>query len=293
MLDAPNSRSLHTIAVPRSGGVAIAAGMLPVFLVMFAAAELQLRAIMLGWLLVFAVSLLDDFRSLPASLRILVHFVAAMVVLLVREDTGFDTPLALLLGVFWIVWGTNLFNFMDGMDGLAGSMSVVGGCALLAALLFAGQTSPVPVLLPAIAGSTAFLWFNAPPARIFMGDSGSAPLGFLFAAVAVGSVQDAILPWWLPVLIFLPFVADATFTLLRRGWQRKRVWEAHREHAYQSLVGAGWPVRRVLLAEIAFMLLCAGLALTPSAWTPGQGLALFGGAAFLSLAAYSVIMRNS
>lgn len=288
MLDRPNARSLHATPVPRTGGIAIAAGMLPAMLPVFIAGNPEVRLLIAGWLLVFGISLLDDVRDLPAWLRLAVHAAAGLLVVLAP---GYPDDLAAILaGLFWIVWGTNLFNFMDGMDGLAGSMALIGGAALGLALHLAGDWQlalPVAAAAAAVAG---FLPFNLPAARIFMGDAGSAPLGFLFAATAVSGTGGGFLPAWLPMVIFLPFIADATFTLLRRALAREPFWRAHRTHAYQRAVLSGWPVRRVLAVEAAAMLLCGSAVLLPPT-NDATGWTLVLGAGVMAVPIYCAIMR--
>jgi UDP-N-acetylmuramyl pentapeptide phosphotransferase/UDP-N-acetylglucosamine-1-phosphate transferase len=134
---------------------------------------------------------------------------------------------------------TNLFNFMDGSDGLAGGMALFGFAtyAVAAAVGGAGDLLLVSACLAAAAG--AFLVFNFAPARIFMGDVGSVPLGFLAAALGLAGWQRGVWPVWFPLLVFSPFVVDATVTLMRRAWRRERVWQAHREHYYQRMVRSG------------------------------------------------------
>lgn len=289
MLDHPGERSLHSVATPRTGGIAIALGLLPALLFVFATGDAGIRLLLLGWLLVFGVSLIDDWRGLPFWVRLPVHLLAAACVVY-GPGSGADPSLA-VLGLFWIAWGTNLFNFMDGMDGLAATMTVVGGTALAGALLFGGEALLSLLLVSAVAASAGFLVFNFPPARIFMGDAGSAPLGFLFAAVAARGVESAAIPGWLPLLVFLPFIADATFTLARRAWQRKPVWQAHREHAYQVFVLGGLPVRTVLLLEAAAMVACAVLALALHL-AAGPGWAALVAAILMFLFVYSGIIRR-
>lgn len=252
-LDRPNARSLHEVPTPRTGGIGIAAGIVPTAVLLLADAELAL--LLGGWALVFAVSVLDDAFNLPVFRRLAVHSLAAALVVAVAP--GFpDAPLLVALGFFSIVWGTNLFNFMDGMDGLAGSMALLGGGGLAVALFLAGAW-PLGVLAAgAAAAAGGFLCFNLPRARLFMGDSGSAALGFLFAAISVTAVGTGVLPAWLPLLVFLPFLADASFTLVIRALRGRRIWQAHREHLYQALVLRGWPVRRVLLWEVTAMFIC-------------------------------------
>lgn len=259
VLDHPGARSLHATPTPRTGGLAIAAGLLPAFAHVLVIGDTGVRLMLAGWTLVFVISLLDDLRSLPFWIRLPVHLAAGLCVVLAPGYP--QDPLSIAMGLFWIAWGTNLFNFMDGMDGLAGSMAMIGGAAMAAVLLPAGGTVFVLLLFAAAAASAGFLIYNRPPARIFMGDSGSAATGFLMASVSVGAVADDAVPAWLPLLVFLPFIADASFTLVRRALRRKPVWRAHREHLYQALVLSGWPVKRVLAMEILAMLACCSVAI--------------------------------
>lgn len=289
MLDHPGERSLHSVPTPRSGGIAIALGMLPPMVFIYYAGDLQTRMLLAGWLLVFCVSLLDDWRGLPFWVRLPVHLLAAACVVIAP---GYPPdPWLMVLGLIWIAWATNLFNFMDGMDGLAGTMAVIGGTALGFALLMGDHVLLSLLLISAAAASAGFLSFNFPQARIFMGDAGSAPLGFLFAAAAANGVENATIPGWLPLLIFLPFIADATFTLFRRAWKRRPIWKAHREHAYQALVLGGWPVKKVLLAEALMMVLCAVVALVLLR-TEFAGWGVLAAAIFLFLFVYSGIIRR-
>jgi UDP-GlcNAc:undecaprenyl-phosphate GlcNAc-1-phosphate transferase len=142
-------------------------------------------------------------------------------------------------------------------------------------------------VLSVAATALAFLAFNFPPARIFLGDAGSIPLGFLAAAVGIlGWRVHALWPWWFPAVVFSPFAVDATVTLARRAARREPVWRAHRDHYYQRLVRMGWSHRRTALAEYALMLACALIALALREAEPRvQRLALWGLAA-----AYVVIM---
>lgn len=288
-LDHPGERSLHSVPTPRTGGVAIAMGMLPTLGFLVTRDDALARAITFGWLLVFIISLVDDLRTLPFWARLPLHAVAALAVMLAGD--AYNGPYGLALGVFWIVWGTNLFNFMDGMDGLASSMAVVGGSALGAGLLMVGADRLALLPIAAAAAALGFLWFNWPTARIFMGDAGSASLGFVFASVSVAGVDDGNLPAWFPLVVFLPFVTDATFTLLRRIMLRRPIWQAHREHAYQRAVLHGWAVPKVLAYAIGLMLACAALALGAlHEWRAG-GWGLLAGLTALFVAAYSCMMR--
>jgi UDP-N-acetylmuramyl pentapeptide phosphotransferase/UDP-N-acetylglucosamine-1-phosphate transferase len=160
-----------------------------------------------------------------------------------------------------IVWVTNLYNFMDGMNGLAGGMAVFGFGTLALGADAAGA-SDIAVLAGCIAaGAGGFLLFNFHPARIFLGDVGSIPLGFLAAVLGMDGVRRDLWPLWFPLVAFSPFIVDASVTLLRRGLRGERVWQAHREHYYQRLVRMGWSHRHTALAEYGLMATMVTLAL--------------------------------
>lgn len=209
-------------------------------------------------LILAAVSFADDLFGLSTVLRFALHLAAAAAALLLlfAQDNALMFVL-LLLGIGWL---TNLYNFMDGSDGLAGGMAVIGfGAYALAA--HAGGDARLATLCAALAASAlAFLLFNSHPARIFMGDAGAIPLGFLAAVLGLAGWRDGLWPLWFPVLVFSPFVADASFTLAKRIARRDRVWIAHREHYYQRLVRMGCGHRGTAAAEYGLMLLCAAVA---------------------------------
>jgi UDP-N-acetylmuramyl pentapeptide phosphotransferase/UDP-N-acetylglucosamine-1-phosphate transferase len=165
------------------------------------------------------------------------------------------------LAVVGIVWAANLFNFMDGADGLAGGMAAIGFAALAIAAAQGGYKD-LAVLCAAIASAAVgFLAFNFPPARVFLGDAGSIPIGFLAGAMGLHGAVSGIWPWWFPLLVFSPFVVDATLTVLRRAARGERFWVAHRTHAYQRLVLAGWSHRRLALAAYGVMAAASASAL--------------------------------
>lgn len=273
VLDHPNERSLHDTPTPRTGGLAIAGGILAAHggalamgLPLAGSAPVALAATAL-----FAVSLWDDVHGLPVALRMLVHVLAAS--MLVYAGLGLHTlalpgvhvalspALAAILSVLLVVWMTNLYNFMDGMDGFAGGMGVIGfaACAVLAWRAGDGALALHGALISA--ACAGFLLVNFPPARIFMGDAGSSVLGFLAATVMLEADRRGVFALWLGVLVFSPFVIDATVTLCRRAINGERVWRAHRSHFYQRLVGLGWSHRRTTLSAYALMLACAASAL--------------------------------
>ena len=258
--DRPNARSLHRRPVPRAGGLAIWAGWLA------GTAWLPGPQPWLGPLLaLLAVSLFDDIRGLHPLLRLAVHLGAAAAWVWL-----FPLTVAPVAAVLAIVWMANLYNFMDGSDGLAGTMTVVGFGAYAAGAWLAG--SPAAAWLGALVAATVpFLVYNLPPARVFLGDAGSVPLGFLAAAFGLTGWAERWWPAWFPLLAFLPFIADASVTLGVRLVRGAPVWQAHREHCYQRLVQMGWGHARTLALYAGLMLGTAGSALAALAWAPGLG----------------------
>jgi UDP-N-acetylmuramyl pentapeptide phosphotransferase/UDP-N-acetylglucosamine-1-phosphate transferase len=281
MLDRTNERSLHERPVPRSGGIAIALGVA-------AGASLapSLQPIVLAAAGALAlVSLADDVLGMPAFVRLAAHLGAAAAALVF--DGRIDDPVLAMVLVLAVAWSANLYNFMDGSDGLAGGMAVFGFAAYAIAGLQAGAGG-LAALSAAVAGaSAAFLFFNFSPARIFMGDAGSVPLGFLAGALGILGWRDGAWPLWFPMLVFAPFACDATLTLIRRLVRRERVWQAHREHYYQRLVRMGFGHRGTAWIEYGAMLGCASTALLARTLTTGMQLVAVG-AATLALVAVAV-----
>ncbi len=272
-MDHPNARSLHERPVPRTGGLAILAGILVGGL----AAVLLLGPPALSpWvgvalLLVIGAALWDDVRGLGVVPRLSVQFLAAGlaagtgllpgIVSLPGFDWGWPGWAAPVLGVLFLVWMTNLYNFMDGMDGFAGGMTVIG-FGFMAWLGWRAGTPLFSGLALCVALSAAgFLRWNLPPARIFMGDTGASALGFLAAVFILWAERDGVFPLWAGLLIFSPFIVDATVTVLRRALAGEAVWRAHRSHHYQRLVVLGWGHGRTTLAGYVLMLLAGGSAL--------------------------------
>ncbi|MBK9954574.1 MAG: hypothetical protein IPP18_05395 [Rhodocyclaceae bacterium] len=180
-----------------------------------------------------------------------------------------------------LAWMTNLYNFMDGTDGLAGGMAVIGfGAYGLAAWANAPALSMTCMAI--VGAAIGFLAFNFPPAKVFMGDAGSIPLGFLAGALGILGWREGIWPVWFPILVFSPFIVDATVTLWRRLLRGERVWQAHRQHCYQRLILAGWSRRRLVLVAWALMAAAAVTAL----FARSASSALQAGALFVWLVIY-------
>ena len=252
--DIPNDRSLHTEPIPRVGGIAIMAGILSGWILLV---HYWAWWIVLPVLGLFMLSLVDDVRNLPAKMRLLGHFAAAVIVL-----AGADVQWLWLLPVLlFIVWMTNLFNFMDGADGLAGGMALFGFSFYGVAGLIHGNEAFAMMNFTIGAAALGFLYHNFHPAKVFMGDAGSIPLGFLAAAFGVWGWKLGYWPFWFPILVFSPFVIDATVTLIKRARRREKLTEAHRDHYYQRLIRMGWGHRNTAIAEYSLMLAAGGSAL--------------------------------
>ena len=278
-LDQPNERSLHERPVPRTGGIAVLVG--AAISLAFGAAALWLPLALAAGLAL--LSFIDDLRGVHTTWRLAAHLVAAALVAWYLLSPMHPAELALLtLGVAWL---TNLYNFMDGSDGLAGGMALVGFGAFA---LAAGAVDDAPlaaVCVALAAAAAAFLLLNFPPARIFLGDVGSVPLGFLAGALGLAGWRDDVWPLWFPLLVFAPFIGDATLTLIRRAIRGERVWQAHREHYYQRLVRMGAGHRGAALIGYALMLVCAAAALYGRGQSPAVQAAVVVPAAVVLIAA--------
>jgi UDP-GlcNAc:undecaprenyl-phosphate/decaprenyl-phosphate GlcNAc-1-phosphate transferase len=254
-LDQPNERSLHERPVPRTGGIAVVAG--GAAALAFGGTELWLPLFLA--LLLAVVSFVDDVRGLLVGARLLAHVLAAGVLVWYMLS-----PIALWQAAVLVVaiaWLTNLYNFMDGSDGLAGGMSTIGFGAYAIGAHLAGEAALATVAMCIAAASAAFLAFNFHPARIFLGDVGSIPLGFLAGALGVIGWRDEAWPLWFPLAVFAPFIADASVTLARRLARGDRVWQAHRDHYYQRMVRGRLGHRGTAYVAYSLMLGCAAGAL--------------------------------
>jgi UDP-N-acetylmuramyl pentapeptide phosphotransferase/UDP-N-acetylglucosamine-1-phosphate transferase len=263
-LDLPNQRSLHTEAVPRSGGlVLITVAMVPALWLGGTFAWLGAMALVL-----MAVSAADDRVGLPILARLGVQVVLASAFVLTH---GASPAWSTALLVAAVVWSINAYNFMDGSDGMAGGMAVIGfGTYALDAAL-RGHTH-LAIVAAAVAGAAGgFLLFNFAPARVFMGDAGSASLGFLAAALGLLGWKAGVWSGWFPLVVFSPFLIDASLTLLRRLTRGERVWLAHKEHLYQRMVAGGFGHTRTAFAAYGVMAISAALALMADRVARGTG----------------------
>ncbi len=247
VVDIPNDRSLHSVPTPRTGGVGLMLAAALAWLG-FGASALPTMAALTG--LLALIFLIDDVRGLPVLPRFGAQFAVAIAFVAV---SGPYPPLLMPLLVLGIVWVCNLYNFMDGSNGFAGGTTVFGFASYAIAAHLAGAAD-IALVAAIVAGAAAgFLMWNFDPARIFLGDAGSIPLGFLAAAIGVIGWSRGLWPFWLPPLVFAPFVIDSTVTLVQRAQRREKLWQPHRTHYYQRLVQSGWSHRRLALSAYAVM----------------------------------------
>jgi len=272
ILDHPNERSSHVSPTPRGGGLAIAAVTISGIVLLLALGQVPRNLAMAlggGGLLIAGIGWADDRAPRHQLVRLVVQVVAA--ILAVALIGGLPSlrigESVIALGVFGdvvavlgVVWLTNLYNFMDGIDGLAGGEAITAGGIAGLLLLRAGNGGLAIVTLLVVSASVGFLIWNWPPAKIFMGDVGSSLLGFLFGCLALASENTGALPliWW--VVLFMAFVVDATLTLFRRAIRKQKLYAAHREHAYQRALAPGGTHRAVTVAVLLLNLVLGLLA---------------------------------
>lgn len=240
ILDLPNERSSHSVATPRGGGIAVVGVIAVAWTALAVPAGDASPLIVLALALVLAVlSWFDDLGGLPVVLRFGAHIVAVALGLATLPD---DARVLQGLLPFWPdrafallawVWFLNLFNFMDGIDGISGAETAGIGVGLVLVATAAGGGAAPALLAAALAGAAiGFLWWNWHPARIFLGDVGSVPLGFLLGWLLLQTAAAG--SWAAALLLPLYYLADATVTLARRAARGERVWQAHRSHFYQQ-----------------------------------------------------------
>ena len=277
VVDRPNARSSHTKVTPRGGGLAIVALTTIAAIgagLLYPATAARLAAMVVPAVAIAAISWIDDVHTVKNRVRFSVHLAAAVAATAIlgpvrtadlgsfgRLDLG---AAAWPLTILWIVGLTNAYNFMDGIDGIAGITAAAGGAGLAAAAWLLGGPAIAAVALAFSGTALGFLSQNWPPARIFMGDVGSAFCGFLIAVLPLG-MPEADVPRLVPVavLVMWPFVFDTLFTLVRRLRRGENVFQAHRSHLYQRLVIAGWSHRATSSLYGSLTALAAAIAVTP------------------------------
>jgi UDP-N-acetylmuramyl pentapeptide phosphotransferase/UDP-N-acetylglucosamine-1-phosphate transferase len=275
VLDRPGPRSAHAVPTPRGGGIAVLLVLYPAWAlaVPLAGAPARLWPVLGAGALLAAVSWLDDLRGLSPALRLPVHVLAVAVGLGAAAATGAppvfqgllpDWLDAIAAGLLWL-WFLNLFNFMDGIDAIAGTEAGSIGAGLALVLLIAWPAAsalPLAALgLTLAAAALGFLLWNRPPAKLFLGDVGSIPLGFLIGFLLLEAARGGA--WAAALILPAVFLADATWTLGRRAARGANPLQAHAEHVYQSAVreigrSHGQVVAAIAIANLALIVLALG-----------------------------------
>ncbi len=245
IFDRPNERSSHTELTPRGGGIAVIAVLILSWGVLASPEHrLEIFTIIAAVILLACVSWIDDLKSLSPGIRLAAQLIAILPALLWLNEKYIifqniiPEPFNLILaGLIWI-WFINLFNFMDGIDGIAGIEAAAIGIGIAIVVTWAAEASIDPRLSVAVAASAfGFLCWNWHPAKLFLGDVGSVPLGFLLGWLLLNLASSST--WPAAVILPLYYFADATITLMRRAIRGEKVWHAHREHFYQRAVQNG------------------------------------------------------
>ena len=282
-LDEPNHRSLHTRPTPHIGGeamvlavaaVLIASLLPPKWLTSQILLSNQMKWPLIGALLLAITGSLDDRFKLPVLSRLLAQAAAAGLAIWslstsipTSNPTSNYWTVGLLL-FFIIIWATNLYNFMDGADGIAGTTALIGFSTFN---IVAPQSQWGELSLILAASSLGFLCFNWSPAKTFLGDAGSTSLGYLAAVVGIAGAAQSLWPVWFVLLVFLSFLFDSGFTLLRRLINREKFWQGHRSHLYQRLVQTGWSHGRLCFWMAALQLACCLCAIVTNVYSPALG----------------------
>ncbi|MCL5036689.1 MAG: undecaprenyl/decaprenyl-phosphate alpha-N-acetylglucosaminyl 1-phosphate transferase [Chloroflexi bacterium] len=269
-MDKPDDRKVHTTPIPRLGGAAI---FFAFFITLFGilaclkyAGGMEIKgienlpAIFIASSILFIVGLIDDFRGLPAKVKLGFQILAALI--LIQQGIGITflnqpsggvlylpTWLAVLISLTWLVVITNALNLLDGLDGLLAGVSVITGIIFLAVALIKGQILVALMMAVIIGTCLGFLRYNFHPAKIFMGDGGSLFLGLLFAMVSVmgGLKSTATISLLLPILIMAVPILDTSLAIIRRIIKRKPIFSPDKEHIHHRLLSLGWSQPRVVL----------------------------------------------
>ncbi len=266
ILDIPNERSSHTLPTPRGGGLGIIILFILSLFYFYDSIDIGLFYALLCVIPIAVISFVDDIFTLSSTLRVSVQSISAIGAIYLLGGVNHIDFLIFDLDGWWlnilafmtIIWLTNLYNFLDGIDGYASSQAVMVGLGL-----FIFFQNPLGLVIVSI--SLGFLMFNWHKASIFMGDVGSASLGFIFAVLIFYDTSSGNILIWM-ILLSL-FWIDASVTLVRRYINGEKITQAHRKHAYQRLVQSGWSHSLVVLSSILFNLIfLISIYFVPSLW---------------------------
>ncbi len=262
ILDYPNQRSLHNVPVPRGGGLSIALSQFLVLTILSYYTLLPYNIMLAmggGGLIVVAIAWLDDVRGIAILWRMFFYLIAAIwSCFCVMGFLGQSVPFLVMHYLFWILaitWTINLYNFMDGSDGLAAIQAIFAAGIAGILLLNAGQSSLGFIMLTLAAASSGFIVWNWPPARIFMGDIGSCFIGFIFGLAGLITYANNSLSPSVWLILLAIFIVDSTLTLFKRIFRQERWYMAHKSHAYQLVIQSGISHKQLVLSILVVYLL--------------------------------------
>ncbi len=279
-MDQPDPRKVHTVPIPRLGGIAIFLGFIMSLVTIellqkgFFTNSVSWHGIVAGASLMFLLGVIDDLKPLPAKVKFVCQIIVSLIAFSFGVKIGvLSNPfggmiilpywVSMAVSVFWLVGITNTINLIDGLDGLAAGISVIAGITLSIIALQTNQVFGAVIILTLVGGTIGFLRYNFNPAKIFMGDSGSLFLGFTLAAISITSVLKlaATVTILLPLLILGFPILDTTFAIVRRAANGKPIFQPDKGHLHHRLLGIGLSQRRVVIVIYGFSSLMAGVAL--------------------------------
>ena len=251
MIAQPGNRQSHQIATPTGGGLGLMFSIVLMSVILHFLQPLPdfwWFKMLPGILVLALIGWRDDRNPVSSLLRLVIQFLVSFWLL------GFDffqysvlDTVLFAAALLALMWAMNIYNFMDGSNGMASFQGVFSGL-VMSTLFYAGDQSAMAILSLIIAAACGgFLPLNFPHARVFMGDVASVPLGFIFASLAVYGLYQGVFSWPVAILIMSVFIVDATLTLLKRAFLREQWYTAHAQHIYQRLITHGWPHSRVLM----------------------------------------------
>jgi len=274
LFDIPNNRSSHDIPKPKGGGISIVLIMLGTVIALsfFEMIKPDISMSMITGLSIIAVvGFIDDYKNLPILLRTVSYFVAAVLsIYLIGGITSISVSgyyydlnhVGFFLSVLFLVWITNLYNFMDGIDGFAAIQTICVGLFCGSLLYLSAETSYAIIMFCLVAATMGFLYLNWAPAKIFMGDVGSCTIGFLFGLLSLYMEKTGIISIAVWLILLSPFIGDSTFTLFKRIIYKEKWYTAHNMHAYQKLHQSGLNHNKLAIGLLAINL----AVIWPIAW---------------------------
>ncbi len=270
LMDIPNDRSSHVFPTPKGGGLAIVISFYLALIIFFLLGEIKISVFygLFGIAIVAIIGFYDDKNHIPAAYRLIIHFISATwaclwlgIIPLEIYNNWFIMSLVAIITLFYVVWLLNLFNFMDGIDGIAAAEAMTVIFSVIILLVSTGNNTNLELLLALFAALSGFIVWNWPPAKIFMGDVGSAFLGILIASLSLITANNGSIDFIIWIILLAVFISDATCTLIVRLFNGERIYEAHKIHIYQHL-SSRYGHKKVTMSIIAINLFW----LLPLAW---------------------------